>query len=106
VDFINALRYIGVPIGGPSWMFGDNFRLIKSAMIPSSTMDKWNNALRYHNVVHDAIACGYVIFCHIDGNYNLPEEKPDGCTKYDWEIHKGTLENKINKSYSNFSQGF
>jgi hypothetical protein len=24
---------------------------------------------------------------------------------YDWEIHKGTLEKKLNKSYSHFSAG-
>jgi hypothetical protein len=38
-------------------------------------------------------------------SHTFPDNKSHKRIIYDWEIHKGTLEKKLNKSYSHFSAG-
>ena len=42
------LCMLGVPVEGPSWIFGDNKSVVTSSTIPSSTLKKRWNALSYH----------------------------------------------------------
>ena len=66
------LRDMGIPIEGPSWMFGDNQSVITSSTIPNSVLSKRHNALAYHKV-RAAIAAGFIYFCKIDGKENVAD---------------------------------
>jgi hypothetical protein len=68
-DLRNTLRYLGVPVEGPSYMFGDNESVVNTASIPHSKLSKRQHALPYHKARH-AIAAGYVRFHHIPGKQN------------------------------------
>jgi len=69
VEMRYELRMLGVPIEGPSIMFGDNMAVINSASIPESNLKKRHNALSYHRV-REAIAAKVLKFYHIKGTEN------------------------------------
>ena len=69
VDLRFTLRSLGVPLDGPSWMFGDNQSVITNSTIPHSRLSKRWNALSYHRV-RESIAAGYVRFHFIDSKQN------------------------------------
>ena len=73
VEQIIALRYelrmMGIPIVGPSYMFGDNESVVISATIPESNLKKRHVALAYHRV-REAVAAGIVQFYHIRSEDN------------------------------------
>lgn len=60
---------LGIPIEGPSIMFGDNMAVINSASIPENTLKKRHIALSYHRV-REAIAAKVLKFYHISGKEN------------------------------------
>ena len=68
VEQIMYLRYtlcmLGVPIEGPSWLFGDNKAFISSSNIPHASLNKCWNAISYHKV-REAVAGGFIRFEHI-----------------------------------------
>ena len=72
MDMRITLRYMGVPLEPSAWLFGDNESVIKSSMIPASTLGKRHNALSYHTV-RAAIAAGFVEFHHIPGVDNIAD---------------------------------
>ena len=49
MDLRYTLRMLGVPIDGPSWLFGDNRSVVNSTTIPHSTLSKRWNALMLHD---------------------------------------------------------
>jgi len=69
IDLGLTLRYLGVPINGPSMMFGDNESVINSAAIPHSKMHKRHVALSYHRV-RWAVAASIVKIYLIAGKKN------------------------------------
>ena len=69
MDLRYTLRMFGVPIEGPSWMFGDNLSVVIQGTIPSSMIKKRHNAIAYHRV-REACAAGIINFCHINGKEN------------------------------------
>jgi hypothetical protein len=69
MDLRYTLRMMGIPIDGPSWLFGDNQSVITSSNIPHSNLNKRHNALSYHRV-REAIAAEILYFLHMDGKYN------------------------------------
>jgi hypothetical protein len=69
IDLRYTLRMMGIPIDGPSWMFGDNQSVITSATIPESTLNKRHNALSYH-LVRECIAAKIINFMHVPGKVN------------------------------------
>jgi hypothetical protein len=69
MDLRYTLRMMGIPIDGPSWMFGDNQSVITSSTIPHSSLNKRHNALSYHRV-REAISAEILYFLHIDGKLN------------------------------------
>ena len=69
IDLRLTLRYMGVPLDGPAWLFGDNESVVKSSTIPASTLNKRHNALSYHTV-RSAIAAGIINFRHVPGKKN------------------------------------
>ena len=69
IDLRYTLRMMGIPIDGPSWMFGDNQSVITSSTIPESTLNKRHNALSYH-LVRECVAAKIINFVHISGKVN------------------------------------
>jgi hypothetical protein len=69
MDLRYTLRMMGIPIDGPSWMFGDNQSVLTSSTIPHSSLNKRHNALSYHRV-REAIAAGVINFMHVEGKCN------------------------------------
>ena len=69
IDLRNTLRYLGVPIRGMSWMFGDNESVVNSSAQPHAKLHKRHTALSFHRV-REAIAAGIVGFFHIPGECN------------------------------------
>ena len=69
IDLRLTLRYLGVPINGRSWLFGDNESVVNSAAIPNSKMHKRWVALSYHRVRY-AVAAGITGIYHIAGKKN------------------------------------
>jgi hypothetical protein len=69
IDLRLTLRYLGVPILGPTYMFGDNASVLTSSTIPHSALGKRHNALAYHRT-RECIAAGITKFFHIDGKKN------------------------------------
>ena len=40
VDLQHTLRYLGVSLEGPAWMFGDNLAILKSSTLCSGKLQK------------------------------------------------------------------
>ena len=66
------LRMLGAPLDGPAWMFGDNESVVKSSMIPESTLSKRHIRLSFHRV-RECVASKIVKFFHIPGTENLSD---------------------------------
>ena len=64
-----TLRYLGVPIHGSTYLFGDNESVVKSGSIPDSRLAKRHLGLSYH-FTREAIASEMVSFHHIPGQVN------------------------------------
>ena len=69
IDIRTTLRYLGVDISGPSFLFGDNQSVVTSSTVPSSVLNKRSSALNYHRV-REAIAAKILKFLHIPGKEN------------------------------------
>jgi hypothetical protein len=69
IDLRRMLRYLGVPIRGKAYMFGDNQSVIISSTILHSSLHKPHNALSYHRV-REGIAAKILGFFKIDGKLN------------------------------------
>ena len=69
IDLRYTLRMLGVPIEGPSWLFGDNKAVVTSSTIPHSSLNKRWNAISYHKV-REAVAGGFIRFEHISTDQN------------------------------------
>ena len=68
------LRALGVPIDGPTYMFGDNKSVVLSATVPTHKLNKRHNFLAYHRL-RECIAATHngqpvLRFYHIDGKHN------------------------------------
>jgi hypothetical protein len=91
MDLRYTLRMLGIPIDGPSWLFGDNQSVITSSTVPTSTLNKRHNALSYHRV-REAIASGTIYLMHIPGIMNPSDvlTKFLGYTKF-WPLIRPLL---------------
>ena len=69
IDLRMTLRYLGVPVEGPSYMLGDNKTVVDTAAHPHGKLQKRHNALSFHRTRY-AIAAGITRFYHIRGNTN------------------------------------
>jgi len=77
MDLRTTLRYLGVPIQGCSYMFGDNEAVVNSSSRPDSKLHKRHTALSFHRV-REAVASSMLAFIHIEGSRN----PADICTKH------------------------
>jgi hypothetical protein len=62
IDLRYTLRMMGIPIDGPSWMFGDNQSVITSSTIPES--------MKQTPIVRECIAANIIYFIHVEVKYN------------------------------------
>ena len=69
IELRYTLRYRGVPLDGPAWLFGDNQSVVTSSTLPYFALSKRWNILLYCKCC-EAIAAGIVRFEHIPGTEN------------------------------------
>jgi hypothetical protein len=70
------LRMMGIPIGGPSYVFGNNTSVIHNTQCLESTLKKKSNSICYH-AIREAVAMGEILTAHTSTN----ENPADICTK-------------------------
>ena len=63
---------LGVPIDGPTTMYGDNMSVVLNTTVPSSQLKKKHNAIAYHRV-REAIAAKMVKLAHISSVNNVAD---------------------------------
>jgi hypothetical protein len=66
------LRMMGVPIDGPSRVFGDNMSVVTNSSKPESTLKKKSNSVCYH-AVREAVVMGEALVAHIGTKFNLAD---------------------------------
>lgn len=73
VDTLRGIRYklrmMGVPITGPTYIFGDNMSVIHNTQRPESTLKKKSNQVCFH-AVRESVAMGESLTAHIDTHSN------------------------------------
>ena len=70
------LRMMGVPLSGPTLMYGDNMSVIHNTQRPESTLTKKSNSICYH-AIREAVAMGECLTAHVPTDQN----PADICTK-------------------------
>ena len=79
------LRMMGVPLSGPSFIYGDNMSVIHNTQRPESTLKKKSNSICYH-AVREAVAMEECLTSHISTHENpadLATKILPGGTKHD-----------------------
>ncbi len=61
---------MGVPLSGPSFIYGDNMSVIYNTQRPESTLRKKSNSICYHTV-REAVAMGECLTGHVSSVDNL-----------------------------------
>jgi len=72
IEYRYKLRMMGLPLSGPSLLFGDNKSVISSCSVLSSTLKKRHNALAYHKI-RECVAAGVIRIYHVDGKHNVAD---------------------------------
>ena len=81
IDLRTTLRYLGVPVHGSSYLFGDNESVVNSSMQLDAKLHKRHIALSFHRV-RESITTGIVRFYHI----RSPDNPADVLSKH-WAYH-------------------
>ena len=66
------LRMMGVPLSGPTFIYGDNMSVIHNTQRPESTLKKKSNQICYH-ACRESVAMGESLTGHIDTNSNVAD---------------------------------
>ena len=73
VDILRGIRYklrmMGVPISGPTHIYGDNMSVIHNTQRPESTLKKKSNSICYH-AIRESVAMGESLTAHIETGEN------------------------------------
>jgi hypothetical protein len=76
VDMIESLRYklrmFGVPLPGPTTVFGDNESVMNNARVPSQKLNKKHNSIAFHRV-RETVAQGMTRFVWMFGEINISD---------------------------------
>jgi hypothetical protein len=72
IEMRYKLRQLGVPLDGPTVLYGDNQVVITNLSWPSSPLKKKHNAIAYHKA-RQAAAAGIVQLVHMPGVENLAD---------------------------------
>jgi hypothetical protein len=80
METCRGLRYklgmMGVPISGPTYIYGDNMSVIHNTQRPESVLKKKSNSICYH-AIRESVAMGESITAHVRTELN----PADLCTK-------------------------
>ena len=63
---------MGIPISGPSYIYGDNMSVIHNSSRPESVLRKKSNSVCYH-AVHESVAMGESLVGHIPSKENIAD---------------------------------
>ena len=66
------LRMMGIPIAGPSHVYGDNMSVIHNTQRPESTLKKKSHSLCYH-AARESVAMGESLTGHIPTDRNVAD---------------------------------
>ena len=69
LELRSILRYLGVPIIGSTYLFGDNNSVTQSCTLPHGKMRKHHEMLSFHRV-RESIAAKVIRFIHVYGKSN------------------------------------
>ena len=73
VEHIRALRYklrmMGVPLAGPTYVYGDNMSVIHNTQRPESTLKKKSNSICYH-FCRESVAMEETMTAHVRSEEN------------------------------------
>ena len=69
IDLRLTLRYLGVPVDGPTYVFGDNKTTVDASSMPHARLHKRHTALSFHRV-REAAAAGILKMFYIPGPQN------------------------------------
>ena len=68
IDVLRGLRYklsmMGIPISGPSFIYGNNISVVHDTYRPESILRKKSNSVCYH-AVFESVAMGESVIEHI-----------------------------------------
>ena len=66
------LRMMGVPIAGPTYMYGDNMSVIHNTQRPESMLKKKSNSICYH-AVRESVAKDEMLTGHVRTHENVAD---------------------------------
>ena len=68
---------MGIPIDGPSYLYGDNMSVLHNTQKPESTLKKKSNSIAYH-LVRESVVMGETLtgYVRTDDNYADLMTKP------------------------------
>jgi hypothetical protein len=66
------IRMMGVPLSGPTYIYGDNKSQVTNSSRPESTFKKKCNSICYH-AIHESVAMGETLLTHIKTGDNLAD---------------------------------
>ena len=76
IETLRGLRYklrmMGVPLTGPSFIYGDNKSQVTNSTRPESTLKKKCNSVCYH-AIRESVAMGESLITHISTQLNLTD---------------------------------
>ncbi len=76
MEALRGIRYklhmVGVPIAGPTYVYGDNMSVIHNTQRPDSTFKKKNLSICYH-AVHEAVVMGEILTSHVQTENNFSD---------------------------------
>ena len=75
-EYLRGLRYklreMGIPVEGPSYIFGDNKSFLANSSVPDSMLQKKSNAIAYH-FVREGCCCDEWLVTYINTLENIAD---------------------------------
>jgi hypothetical protein len=76
IKMLRGLRYeirmMGIPLSGPTYVYGDNKSQVTNSSRPESTLKKKCNSICYH-AIRESVAMGEILLTHIRTGENLAD---------------------------------
>lgn len=72
VDLRNSFRYLGTPVFGTSYAWGDNEAQIVSSIVPYARLNKRHQILSFH-FVRSLISKGFISIRHLNSQWNVTD---------------------------------
>jgi hypothetical protein len=76
IEMLRGLRYkirmMGIPLSGPTYIYGDNKSQVTNSSRPESTLKKKCNSICHH-AIHESVAMDETLLMHIRTGENLAD---------------------------------